>query len=294
MRLIFCLVLLSAQDRYQIAPSMPVDSYKAVAWGDSQSGVGVFSQICASMRAERPQLVVGLGDYIQNATSQAEWPILFLQPMGTLLAVPRIGTRGNHELPGDFAALVYNIPIVGGVGQWAATTVGNVLWLILDANDDSLGLRLSMDPGGPQRRFLEQTVASPAWRDARWRVAIWHQPCDVSLWYAPVCYYQFYAQPRWREAMNLLASAGCSMVLNGHSHGLSMGAWPTATSPMVWITSGGGGGALDSACPARLPQHDYVESAHHFLAMTFSPERLVVQVKRPDGTMIRQIERLLR
>ena len=275
-----------------IPPAQPeLLTLRAVAWGDSQSDVGrVFPAICRAMETERPDLVVGLGDYIQNATVPTEWAPLFLQPMGALLNVPRIACRGNHELPADFAALVCQIPVQQGVGQWAAVTVGRVRWLILDANDETLALRTSMDPGGVQRTWLQRELSSPEWAAAEHRAAIWHQPHATSMWYAPSCYYQSYALPRWREAMDMLAAAGCSLALQAHAHALQLGAWPTATSPMIWAISGGGGGALDGVC-APLPQLPVRGAWHHYLLIEFGPGGVVVQARRPDRSVIAEVRR---
>jgi len=276
-----------------LVPVQPPEALtlRMVAWGDSQNDSGrVFPQICRSMEAERPDLVLGLGDYVQNAGVLAEWAPLFLQPMGALLNVPRLACRGNHEAPDHFEVFVCPLPVRGGAGQWAATTVGSVRILILDGNEDTFALRVSMDPGGPQRRFLEAELAGNEWHAARWRIAIWHQPCTTALWYAPQCYHVFYAQPRWREAMDLLAAAECSAVLNAHAHGLQVGAWPTATSPMLWCISGGGGGALDGHC-APLPQLPIAMRVHHYLLIETSPTEFKVQARRPDRSVICEVRR---
>lgn len=285
-----CMRSANAQVRaVAVAPVEPA-SYRVALVGDSQNGPATFGLICQQVARERVDLFVHLGDAIQNAGTPAEWLTLWAQPLSPIAHLPRLATRGNHDDPAGWAQFVFPLPVRGGGGQWGAFTVGGVRWLILDANEETLELRTSMDPGGAQRRFVDAELAGADWRAARWRVAIWHQPAVTSMWYAPSCWYQFYAQPQWVALMDRLAAAGCNLVGNGHAHGLQVGAWPTATSPMLWIVSGGGGGALDGNC-APLSMLPLALRVHHYVTLDVSPAALVARACRVDGSLIHEVRR---
>jgi hypothetical protein len=285
-----CRALGIAQVRAVAIAAPELLTYRVGVVGDNQSGPATFGTICRQLATERVDLFVHLGDAIQNAGTPAEWLDLWAQPLAPIAQVPRIGCRGNHDDPAGWQAFVFPLAAPGG-GNWGSFTLAGVRWLVLDANEETFDLRVSMDPGGAQRRFVDAELASPEWRAARWRVALWHQPAVTSLWYtSQACYYQFYAQPQWIALMDRLAGAGCNLVANGHAHGLQMGAWPTATSPMLWVVSGGGGGALDGNC-APLPMLPVALAVHHYCVLEVGPAALVVQAKRVDGSLIAEVRR---
>lgn len=258
--------------------------YRACAWGDNQNDVGAaFRPLVARMVDEGAELLVGLGDYIQNAEDVAEWQRLFASPVGPLLRfLPVLGCRGNHDGEGPVARSRWTV--AGGAGQWGAVTLGPVRWVILDSNQDTLELRLSMRPGGAQRAFLEAEAATWALPGAPpLRIALWHAPALTERWDGG-CYYP--PDPDWISAMDYLAAHGCTLVMNGHAHAYQRGAW----SGMPWIISGGGGGALDVPICFEVPQITFTAAEHHILSLDVSSTRATVRAVRANGTELDRVE----
>lgn len=252
-----------------VAPAVPVmpEPLRVVAFGDNQNGPQTFGRLVLAARAERPDLLAFLGDQIQNRGAvPTEWLDQFLAPLSPLTQVPRIGCIGNHDDPPGFAALVSPLQshLPGGLGLWGSVDLPGVRWIMLDSNQESAELRLSMAAGGPQRAWLQADLTRP--RGGLRLVATWHAPAATSLWDAG-CYYPRtdIAHAPWVWAMDALAAAGCDLVLNGHAHGYQRGSW----RGMTWVVSGGGGGALDGPCSPFQPELPLAIQAHHYLVLTF-------------------------
>lgn len=272
------LAAIALQAAVLVPPVAPeILSLRACVWGDAQNGTPVFRQIVAGMQVERPNFLLSTGDNIQNRGAiPTEWLDQFLVPLAPLLHLPRFGCLGNHCDPIGFQANVYPLPshLPGGLGLWGAVTVGQVRVLLLDSNQESTELRLSMAAGGPQRAWLLTELASPAWAAATWRLALWHAPAVTELW-TGACFYprESVEHAPWVWAMDALAAAGCHLVANGHAHGYQRGTW----RGMAWVCSGGGGGALDSPVCVPLPEVDVALAVHHFCTLDFSPTVLLLR-----------------
>ena len=79
----------------------------------------------------------------------------------------------------------------------------------------------------------------------------------------------------------LLSQRRVDVVFNGHMHGYERGEWQGVT----YVTTGGGGGALDQGCTAW--PHIVVSSfVHHMLGVDIEGKRLSVTARALDGTVI--------
>lgn len=148
------------------------------------------------------------------------------------------------------------------------------LIVALNSNPITQELRVSMLPGGAQRVWLEQLVASQLWGQHPVRIVTFHHPVgseqwDNGCWYPPRP--ELPMDPNWVWCMDFLTDHGCTIVMNGHAHAYQRGAWTTSTGAMPWVISGGGGGYLDQAFCRDMPQ--IIVNAgtnmqqHHFLTL---------------------------
>jgi len=257
---------------------LPVSSYRVGIWGDNQLGVAPFRQVLAGFVAEGAELLLGTGDYIQNEGSDADWRAQFAAPIGMLARyLPLMGCRGNHD--GEDQLAQNRWPVPGPNAQpaspgWRSSSLGPAFFIVLDSNQQTYDLRVSMRPGGPQRVWLEQEVRSAACQAATWRVAVFHHPPKTEQWDGG-CFYPELTD--WSAAMDLLAGAGVHLVLNGHAHSYQRGAW----RGMAWVVTGGGGGWLDQAHCRDLPEISVNagggRQVHHFLTLDVGPERLLLR-----------------
>jgi len=273
------LFLLFQSLQVPIAPVEPI-SYSVAVVGDNQNGPNIFSQICNSIRLENVDAFVGLGDHIQNRGAiPSEWIDQFINPLSPIMSLPRWGARGNHDDVLGYQLFFWNLPVQQNIGQWTAFTLGSVRWVILDANDETFDLRTSMDPGHPQRIFIDREITSQEWIRSKFRIVLFHEPATTNVWYSN-CYYQSYQTPQWISLMDRLQNSGCHLVLNGHAHGYERSLW--RNGPMWKITSGGGGGALDTICGGG-----YIVALveHHFLKINISYDSIEVRVLSPQRTL---------
>lgn len=269
----------------QAVPPAPIDSYTVGVVGDNQNGPTTFSAICQRMAAEPITLFVGLGDHVQNGLP-SEWVSQWQTPLTPIAGIPRMGAIGNHDdVPGYLANVwpsqqhALSHPIYGNaIALWTAVTIGPVRWVFLDTNEHPT-IRISLEPGGAQRVWLEQELVSQAWLTARWRIVAFHHPSRTEYWDGG-CYYHALAE---REALvQLLPLGGCHLVLNGHAHAYQRGTLVARPSP-VWVVSGGGGGWLDTTHCWDWPEITVAQATHHWLRLSITPTALTVEAVTPAG-----------
>ena len=273
----------------QAVPPVLPDTYTVGVVGDNQNGPTTFAAICQRLAAEPISLFVGVGDHVQNGLP-SEWTSQWQQPLTPIAGVPRMGAIGNHD---DVPGYVANVwpsqqhaltSIYGpAVALWTATTVGGVRWVFLDTNEHPT-IRLSLEPGGLQRQFLEQEITSTAWANAGFRIVAFHHPYRTEYWDGG-CYYP--AQPERDTLMATLTQAnpGPTLILNGHSHAYQRG----AVGGRAWIISGGGGGFLDTTHCWDWPEITVAQPIWHYLAITVTPAQLLVRVRRVDGSLVEEV-----
>lgn len=261
-----------------VPPDPP--EYRVAVVGDNQVGSDVFRTICHRIHAESADLFVGLGDHVQDDTLQ-NWLDQWIRPGAEIAYLPRMGCVGNHDGADNYQRMVWSSEphylSSGVVALWNAQTVGSVRWVFLDTNEQP-AIRISLQPGGSQRAWLEQEVASPEWRNARWRVVAYHHPHRTEYWEG-ACY--FPEMPERMALVQLLRASNVSLVLNGHCHGFARG----NLSPGAWYISGGGGGWLDTNHCFDWPEIQRAEPRHHFLLIGVFPTHLLVEAKNPDGSV---------
>jgi len=261
------------------------DSFSVGIVGDSQgNNFNVFGQHCQAMAREGISLFVGLGDHVQNGGA-AEWQSQWTLPLTPIVNIPRFACLGNHDPIQEFSQHVWAIPqhpltspYGNAIACNGAVTWGPVRWVFLDTNE-APAIRLSLDPGGPQRAWLEAEAAGDPFRLARFRVVAFHHPVSTELWDG-ACFYP--ALPERRGLMDRLASLNVSLVLNGHAHAYQRGSW----RGMPWIISGGGGGWLDTTRCQDLPEITVATAQWHWLLMQVTPDALTVTARSVSGQVI--------
>jgi hypothetical protein len=269
-------------------PALPVDTLKVGVVGDSQgNNFGVFNQHVNAMRTAGIDLLLHLGDHVQNDTP-AEWLSQWTIPLAPIASIPRMGCIGNHESHTSYAANVWPIPqhpvssIYGAaIACYGAVTVGNVRFVFLDTNEDP-SIRLSLAQGGVQRAWLLAELAGTHWQAARWRVVGWHHPCITEHWDSG-CFYPCLPERRW--LLDSLSGSGASLCLQGHSHSYQRGAW----RGMPFIISGGGGGWLDTTRCWDHPEITVATAQWHYCILDIAPDTITVTAKNTAGQQIDQV-----
>jgi hypothetical protein len=248
-------------------------------WGDNQIGASTFRRMVRAMVGEGCTQYLGLGDYIQNEGLYGDWQSQFFEHMGPVLRyLPVLGTRGNHD--GEDALAKGLWPVVGN-NQWGAVTWRNAHIVVLDSNAH-FPIRYTLQRGGEQRAWLDQEMQSGAWRQADFRIVLFHHPHMTEQWDGGCYYGKNGRDPLLADLVDgSLLPGGASLILNGHAHSYQRGSW---NQHQYHVISGGGGGYLDHPECWDVP-HITVNPGRnaqffHFLTMDIGLTDLTVRCVR--------------
>lgn len=258
-------------------------SIRMMVWGDNQVGSGTFSSLLYDAMMRGCTQYVGLGDYIQNETLYSDWRTQFFDIIGPWARyVPILGTRGNHD--GEDPLAMGLFPLLGN-NEWCAFSNHGIRFLILDSNIDRFHLWNTMDPGGAQYTFVQNEVNSSAWKNADYRVVLFHHPHRTEQWDGG-CYYGTNGTYVTINNLvtNILVPGGADIIFNGHSHSYQRGQIGTYTHHII---SGGGGGWLDQNLCWDWP-HITINAGvgnqfNHYLILDVSPLRLELTCVKLSG-----------
>jgi Calcineurin-like phosphoesterase len=228
-------------------------------WADSQSGWGTFATIVARM-AERPHhFSAGIGDLVSDGSDPAAWTRL-VETLAPLAArVPIVPIVGNHDYDGFYNDLMsrWYGQLFEREATWMAWSCGPARFAAIDLNRE---FPIGISPNSAQYAWLEQEVRSRAWRDAKWRVLLVHQPPYSRSW----------AGYDGDEAMRtivreLVAQHGLQLVVSGHSHAYEHLVRDISGRPLHVLITGGAGGGLEEPVSPAVREPDRVILAHHFI-----------------------------
>jgi predicted phosphodiesterase len=246
--------------------------------GDSHGNQEVLHELLTQTIEETPSLdfLLHVGDAVDDGSVAGSWHTDFIDPARKFLAaVPVQVAMGNHEkgvLP------PFQLASVDGADRPAVDSFasGNVFVVLVNTNQD-------FSPVSQQYQQLEQRLSSPEARAAVWRFVAFHHPPFAAGW--GFCNgYDGDADVR-ESLVPLLTRHGVDVVFNGHVHGYERGTWEGVT----YITTGGGGGALDHACTPW--PHIVVSSyVHHILSVDVKGSNMVVTARALDGAVIDKFE----
>jgi 3',5'-cyclic AMP phosphodiesterase CpdA len=252
------------------------DPFRFVVYGDSRTGDSAHAAVVNAIRAVAPDFLVNTGDYVQDGDNGPEWQTFFDIERPLLRDECLFACVGNHELYDNGGALFTRYlspassesrPGLFGTFRW-----GSARFFILNAFHDW--------SGGDEVDWLKREL-SQADNEAGlvWRfVVVHHGPWSAG---------PHGNNPRLESGHvpELLASHKVDLVLSGHDHIYERGLGKTASGPLRYVVSGGGG-----APPYRnvnpLPSSRKVEPTYHYVVFGVSPERVTLEAKRVDGTTI--------
>ena len=196
--------------------------------------------------AAKPAIALFNGDCADDCQSPAGLDQRFLRVLPEVLArgITPLILRGNHEYRGVMARHLreYVSPLAGG-RYYGAFTLGPVRFLCLDTGEDKPdghpvygGLLASDAYVAEEAAWLQDELASEAWREAPWRVAVGHIPPfshneEDDAWHGPTRLRQLIAP--------LLAKAGnLDAMICGHNHAYAL--HPACADHAYPIFVGGG------------------------------------------------------
>ena len=213
----------ASQERRLPALTHPDGKVSFIVFNDVHNRYQNFPLLTAKAGAA-PDFAVLNGDVLQDPQSEKELADHLLLPMAWFAArsLPCFFLRGNHETRGAFARPMKRYLLLPENRYYAAMTFGAARVLFLDSGEDKpdasaeySGL-VDFDPYIEEElAWLKREIASEAFKQATWRIAVVHIPPDwrkeeAELWHG---------ERRMRERFAPLFDAGqITAVISGHNH----------------------------------------------------------------------------
>jgi hypothetical protein len=250
------------------------EAFRFAVYGDSQEFPAVHAAVAGAILASDPDLVLHTGDLVTLGMDYAVWEPQFFGPARDLMAVvPLVPAVGNHEYLGSGQTWFFDFFARYGDRPWTAYTYGCARFIALDTN-------LPYAPGSEQGAWLLAELESQDFASASWRFAYFHHPAYTCTSYWP-------DDPGvGAHLVPLFETYGVDMVFSGHAH-IYERFWKDG---VYYIVTGGGGGTLatlntDTTPPIRIAG----ERSYHHCVIDVSPEAIVLEPRRNDGSAIETV-----
>ena len=234
---------------FQTAPKRS-SPFVTAWWGDNHGGTITLATHVTNLLAHAPNMICVAGDLVNSGNSIAEWHNYWFKPLETLNAAqttPVIFARGNHD--GEHA-LAYAYSTLPGNEAWFAFDYGNSRFIFLDSEVDTGG-------SPEQYNWLQAELSRPETQQAAFRIVCFHKPPYVNVWNGGGYIGEPFVRSDW---VPLFTQKNVDIVISGHQHSYQRG----ATNGVVYVVSGGGGGALDTEVVWDWPFVQVEWSKYHF------------------------------
>jgi len=196
---------------------------------------------------------------------------------------------GNHEKDSHWYYDYFALP---KPEYYYTFHYGNAQFFMLDTNRP-------LKPGSEQYVWLEKELAASK---ATWKIAAHHHPCFSSdeddygdhVKGKSIGIYG-YGHPNAKQAIALYEKYGVDVVFNGHIHVYER-TWPILNMAINlkkgvrYITSGGGGGHLESPAPQRTWFSLHVNKAYHYCHTVVFDRNLVFKAYEIEGRLFDTFE----
>ncbi len=252
-----------------------------IVWGDNQNGPATFTRLVDVMVQQAPAWAASVGDCVQWGLADL-YRSEMLRPIHPLASfAPFLVAAGNHERLIDFGARLFGDYMAQpGDEHCFGYRYGEAFFLFLDTD-------LPYGEGSAQYGCAADALSSDAARTATLRAALFHKPPRVEYW-AGFCYT---GESTVREDLTpLFAEHGVDVVFNGHNHLYAY--TPPGADGITWVTTGGGGGAIDDEgdfC-RRWDAITETQFVHHFLAVHVEDGRMLVRAIDLEGAELHRFE----
>lgn len=232
--------------------------------GDTQRNPNVTRRCANGIFALRPNLVLHLGDVVDDGFAKHQWVHDFFEPCARLLSyVPVFPVIGNHEKNAHWYYDYFSLP----EPEYCYTFhYGNAQFFMIDSNKDC-------GPGSEQYAWLDRELARST---ATWKFACHHHPCFSSdeddygdHWKGKTQGEYSWGDSNVRRLVPLYEKHGVDIAFAGHIHSYER-TWPllqmavNQKKGVRYIISGGGGGGLEQAAPQRAWFTVHVQRGHHY------------------------------
>lgn len=247
-----------------------------VAMGDSRSNPGIFETIVTQVQKLNPDLIISMGDLVENGGSFEQWNEHYFKVTADLINhIPFSSTLGDHEGDGDNGALMsHYLRMNNNIDeQWFSYDFGPAHFVSLDYRHPD------------NEKMIEWFKQDMAKHKRKWTFVYTHRPSynlggHRSTWGKDV----------WPE---LFRKFKVDIVFAGHSHQYER-FYPIKPSnkpeswPVTYITTGGAGAGL-----YEVMQHSFLakaESVNHFTFIEISGDTLRFKAYLKDNSILDSFE----
>lgn len=287
---------LSRRYTFRTAPAPgPLDKpLRFVALGDSRTNDVARRQVVAAAVKAKPTFILHTGDLVSNGHSQRQWDRWFATMQPLAAKAPLLVAIGNHEdnsreYYAQLAMPTHNTTARGyNPESFYSIDIGPLH--VVTLSTEPVG-----PPAGSQVRWLVRDLAKARQNPAtRWIIAMGHRP-PVS------CGRHGDHRPAKRAWTRIFERYGVDLTLWGHDHNyqrskplrgdapVADGKGPVMSGAGVtYIVTGGAGAPLYSA--RKDPRMAATRKAYHYLDITVTDQRLIVEAKGIDNKTFDRLE----
>lgn len=232
--------------------------------GDTQRNPEVTRKCAEGIFALRPNMMIHLGDVVDDGFAKHQWVSELFEPCSRLFAhVPSFPVIGNHEKNTHWYYDYFSLP---EPEYYYTFKYGNAQFFMIDSNKD-------LSRGSEQYKWLEKELRRSK---ATWKFAAHHHPCFSSdeddygdKWKGKAPKGYAWGDKNAGQLVELYEKYGVDIAFAGHIHSYER-TWPilqmsiNQKNGVRYIVSGGGGGGLEQAAPQRSWFTLHVQRGHHY------------------------------
>jgi predicted phosphodiesterase len=274
---------------FQTAPA--VDRAWAFAViGDTQRNPEVTRKCADGAYSRRPDFLLHCGDVVDDGFAKHQWVKDLFEPCSRLMShIPTFPVIGNHEKDSHWYYDYFDLP---APEYYYTFSYGNAQFFMIDSNK-------SLKEGSPQYQWLEKELAASK---ATWKFTCHHHPCfsseenDYGDHERGAKSKTFtFGDMNARQLVPLYEKYGVDIAFNGHIHYYER-TWPifemaiNQKKGVRYLTSGGGGGGLESAAPQRTWFNLHFQRAFHYCYAAIHDRTIVFKAYDIDGLLFDTFE----
>lgn len=244
---------------------------------DNHGGSETFNQLLNSMSKQKPNLFLHLGDMVQQPLKRLQWQVFFFDALmrsGIAATIPSLITMGNHDIT-QYGYSEYFSPAnrlsfksTKDDAYDYAVTLGPARIIFLDCNNEESEAQLS---------WLQSELSSSITQKAVFRIVCIHYAPFIEYW-DPVSWGKG-GESGWSTIIRtrmipLFEKYHVDLVLSGHQHNYQRG----FKNGIHYVTSGGGGGQLDTKRVEDYRIFKKTKFVHHYLLLSISKNFIELKV----------------
>lgn len=256
--------------------------FRFVVYGDDQTNLSIHSLIAEGVKAFDPDLVLHVGDMVDDGHKYLQWGLEFFGPAACYLPeVPFYPALGNHERNGEMAREFF---MLLGKSPWYSFDYANAHFIILDSNSSHRPENY-YGPDSPQTEWLKEDLKKNT--DATWKFVVVHHP-PYSSHPSKGSYVD--RRETWD---GLFEAYGVNAVFSGHHHCYERtfpmkGGERDDERGVTYVTTSGGGGPLYEVTGDHFTA--VVQRRHHHMRLQIDGEICSISAVAVDGE---EIDRLV-